>query len=438
MSRLRIAFLAVVVLSTSALAALDKKQQGQLKRANNFIDTIQKTLDGYTSDGRQLNERTSGELQKRYERVAGDLAALPADEPEVKEAAAHLAGLKANLDKAVGALAATTQAAADEKGAIIALVTGPDAARDLATLRADAELFSESNLYALDSYLWRRWPTHSDVQAMKSAVGSWSKTQAEYQALESKYRAAAGYRGMLGGEASRSHTDLNLALRDCQDRYQPFADAVANIAAHAPEELEKEAAALKSAADTAVAKKDHTAFTANEGAIEAMRYRIANLAAVYSALGKGDADKVLARAKQVEDELVSKMEALAEVIVQTNTDPADRYAGNDRADLERFVRATWAKPFPKDQVLGVRFTEGAFARRTSLDWDQSATAWVKHDASSLPLWVVVKDGNDRAILWHATLRRLHLKGDQLELEWATRGSRGAAPNQRLLLANVRK
>lgn len=430
----------LLVLSTAARAELDKKQQSLVRRVNSAVTSIQRSLEGSTKDGRQFTPRNAEELQKRLERVKADLAGLPDSEPEVKAELAHLAELEAAIGKAVGDLSAKTQAKEEERGALVALLSAPEVEDDLATLKSQAELFGQSALFELDSYALARWTTNANVTEMRAATAGWKQTVERFQAMEKKYRPAVAYRGQLGGDASMMQAKLAEPLNDARDHYEEFAAAIATFAAKAPAQLEKEAAALKAASDTAVGKKDHAAFTNPDGAIEALRNRVANLAAVWAPLAPSDAEreKIAARAKQVEADVVAKMESLAEAIVQSNVCPAERYAGADRDALEKFVRAGWSKGFPKEAVVAVRFADAAFERHTSLNWEPSMNAFVKRDSSSLGGWVVVKDGADRAIMWPVAVRKLHLKGDQLDLDWSLRSALGAPPNHRLLLAKCGK
>ncbi len=434
-------FLIATVLGTSLLAhaaELDKKQTGVLGRASNQITAALTSLATYGPDKRGLTTRLAEDFARKVARFEEMLAPLPADNEEVKKELAHLAELKKAVAEQTAALASDNAAKEGEKDSIRAALEGPEAAAELEALTQLLDMFKSAKRFELDFYAYSRWPTHSMVAELRSWAEGWSASQKKFAELSAKYEPIVAYKGNLGGQASMNQAKVIIALREAKQYFVPFKSNIETFAKEAPAQIDKEGAALKGASDAAVAGKDYNAFIQNEGKIEALRYRITNLANVWGPLAASDDErkKVEARSKALLTEADQEMEKLATLIIKENKGPKDKYAGSDRSKLEAYVRAAWAKKFPNETIVAVRFAGSDFERQVSWRYDAAARAFIKSDSSSLPVWIVVKYGAKQGIMWFAEVFKMHLRGDSLAMDWVDRSSRGPLPNQRLFLSNL--
>lgn len=433
-------FVMFVVLGIGLASAdeLDKKQAGLLKRIETQITNLETGLDRYDKEPRNFTERVDNEQKNRIAKVEGQLAELPADHDEVKPVLAHLAALKAKHAALSAKLASAQHAAADENAGIAKLVEAPEAEADLATLRDFGEMFRSSDRYEFSHYLYGRWPSHEMIAEVESWSQGWSSTKQKMAALSEKYGKAAEYRGRLEGGAARMQIDISLALRGAKAGFPRFEQAVTAFIAGAPAQIEKSAADLKKAAEAAVAKQDFRAFTVWESDVSQARYHVVNLARIYAPFASADErTKLTARVAAIEEETEKIAQKLAETIIRENRAPGNAYAKDDRKAIESLVRSEWQKRFPSESIVAIRIPAEAMERKTAWVYEPSMNGFHKIDRSSLLVWVIVKDGAKQACMWPITVSRLHMKGDSLSVGESTRPSKGAPPNQRMLLANLK-
>lgn len=433
-------FVMFVVLGIGLASAdeLDKKQAGLLKRVDNQITNIETALGRYEKEPRNFTERVDNENKNRIGKLEAQLAELPAEHDDVKPVLAHMAALKAKHAALSAKLASAQQASADENATITKLVEAPEAETDLATLRDFVEMFQSSGRYGFDHYLYGRWPSHDMIAETESFSQGWPSTKQKMAALSEKYGKAVEYRGHLEGKASRMHTDITIALREAKSGYPAFEQAVNAFVAGAPAQIEKSAAELKKATDTAVAKQDFRAFTVWESSVSQAQYHVINIARVYAPFASPEErTKLAARVAAIEDETEKTAQKLAEVIIRENRAPANAYAKDDRKAIESLVRSEWQKRFPSESIVAIRIPAEAMERKTAWVYESSMNGFHKLDRSSLLVWVIVKDGAKQACMWPVTVSRLHMKGDTLSVGESSRPSKGAPPNQRMLLANLK-
>lgn len=432
-------FLVFIALGIGVAGAdeLDKRQAGLLQRIGFQITGFENNLGRYEGAPQTYTERVDNENKNRIAKLEAQLADLPADNEEVKAVLTRMSALKTKHAALSGQLAGSKQSAADEKAGITALMEAPEAATDLATLKDFNEMFQSHRRYGFDHYLYGRWPHHSIIAETESWSQGWAETKKKMAALIEKYGKAVEYRGQLGS-ASRMHTDIAIELRHAKTNYPTFEKAVTDFIAGAPAQIEKQAAALKKAAETAVAKQDFQAFTVWESDVSQARYQVANLARVYAPLASPEErTKLAARVAAIEEDTDKIAQKLAEAIIRENRGPANAYAKDDRKAIESAVRADWGKHFPSESILSIRIPGESMERQTAWVYDSSANGFRKIDRSSTLVWVIVKDGGKQACLWPVTVYRLHMKGDALAVGESTRPSKGAPPNQRMLLANLK-
>lgn len=433
-------FVMFVVLGIGLASAdeLDKKQTGLLKRVDNQLTNLETALGRYEMEPRIFTERVDTDNKNRIAKLETQLAELPAEHDDVKPVLAHLAAVKAKHAALSAKLAGAQQASADENAAIAKLMEAPEAEGDLATLRDFVEMFHSSGRYGFDHYLYARWPSHEMIAETESWSQGWPSTKQKMAALGERYGKAVEYRGRLEGKASRMHTDILIALREAKAGYPGFEEAIKAFVAGAPEQIEKSAAQLKKAADTAVAKQDFRAFTVWESDVSQARYRVVNLARVYAPFASADErTKLATRVAAIEEETEKTAQKLAETIIRENRAPANAYAKDDRKAIESLVRSEWQKRFPSESIVGIRIPAEAMERKTAWVYEASMNGFHKLDRSSVLVWVLVKDGPKQVCMWPVTVSRLHLKGDTLSVGESSRPSKGAPPNQRMLLANLK-
>lgn len=129
------------------------------------------------------------------------------------------------------------------------------------------------------------------------------------------------------------------------------------------------------------------------------------------------------------DQLASTLKA--EILADARA-PKDLYAGSDKTDLERGIRAAWAAKWPNDEVLGIRFHMEQFDRNTKWTWHGADSSWNKSDMSVLCVTVIVKTSDEIATMYPAYVNLDHLS-DKTTYGVDTKGS--AYVVEEMLVAN---
>jgi hypothetical protein len=439
---------------------LTKPQDGLLKRMSKQASDIENTL---KDEKWRFTQRAAEDLDRRIGRIEQQLKTLPADHEAVKAELDHVAAIKkaivdkfaaageaekastaaaeasANAEKKTlaDAVAAKEQAAKAQSDSVGAVFTTPEFADDLRLAKAAVEMFKSASRFEFSHYLYARWPTHEIIAETRGWTESWSDTRSKLAALVAKYDAATKAKVRLDGKVEMARVDMKIALDDLRRGQPIFEKAIEAFAAGAPAQLDKWAADLKAEANKAVAASDYMSFIRPEGKIEQLRYRCANLVTVYKPLvAEAERAQLDAKVQGIEDDTEKTMAKLAEVIIRENLAPSEKYTRDDRKQLDGYVRGVWAKKFPKEEILSLRFAAATFERHTAWQFNPGANGMVKVDRSTLPVWVIVKDGPKQAIMWYATIVKQHMKGDTLELDWVPRPQKGAPPARRLLLSHL--
>ena len=431
----------LVGVGLAAAAPLDRKQASTLKRAQGQITNVDQQLDravaGAASRGGLLSERVEGELTRRIQKLRELLAPLPAGDAGVAAEAARVKQLEAKLAAKIAERQRAAAAAAAAADGVRALVTAPQFAADLAKLTAWHEMTQRAEAFDVDHYLFARWVDHPELAQLIAWGRQWAQVQREYAALKATYAAA------LVAKPMPPITQELIALREVADAAADAAMAelgaqITALVAAAPARVDADGKALAAAIATARKQQQFNSILDPDGDIQALRNRLVNLPAVYAALVDPAAGgEVVAAGRAAEEAAAAGIEAFATELVNTNRAPEDLYTGDERAALEARVKAAWKKAFPTETVLALRLRAEAFARQTSWQLDPAANAMVKRDASTLPLFVVVKRDAKEAVLWPAGLVRDHLRGDATEVVWLPRPSRGPSATQRMLLSNLK-
>lgn len=135
-------------------------------------------------------------------------------------------------------------------------------------------------------------------------------------------------------------------------------------------------------------------------------------AGIYTAIvGKNDADALNINKKVAYIEQVGvKMGAIDSAVT-----PRDSYTRSDKETLKSAIEKRWKSLYPKDALLGIRFIDASWFRRTEKRYN-NVVGWYDLDVSTLEVKVVIKEDNDIAAICPVFLLRDHLKGDALEID----------------------
>lgn len=135
-------------------------------------------------------------------------------------------------------------------------------------------------------------------------------------------------------------------------------------------------------------------------------------AGIYTAIvGKNDADALNINKKVAYIEQVGvKMGAIDSAVT-----PRDSYTRSDKETLKSAIEKRWKSLYPKDTLLGIRFIDASWFRRTEKRYN-NVVGWYDLDVSTLEVKVVIKEDNDIAAICPVFLLRDHLKGDALEID----------------------
>ena len=127
--------------------------------------------------------------------------------------------------------------------------------------------------------------------------------------------------------------------------------------------------------------------------------------ATHAALVKerADADAKIAEMQQ----------SLAKEIISQTRPPRDNYNGPDEAALIKLAQETWAKAYPKDEVLATRIVMSQWQRKTGWRWHSVGKEFYKYDYSILQAQVVVKTSDTEATVYIVHFHKAHLKGDKV-------------------------
>lgn len=135
-------------------------------------------------------------------------------------------------------------------------------------------------------------------------------------------------------------------------------------------------------------------------------------AGIYTAIvGKNDADALNINKKVAYIEQVGvKMGAIDSAVT-----PRDSHTRSDKETLKSAIEKRWKSLYPKDTLLGIRFIDASWFRRTEKRYN-NVVGWYDLDVSTLEVKVVIKEDNDIAAICPVFLLRDHLKGDALEID----------------------
>ncbi len=114
--------------------------------------------------------------------------------------------------------------------------------------------------------------------------------------------------------------------------------------------------------------------------------------------------------------------------------PAEQCNGADKEELIALVKAKWAEASVDAEVLKMGINSTDWRRDTR--WEYASKTWSKVDQSRIQGFVIVKAGDDMAVVHYINLVKDHMAGDKITA-WNLDDPK-AEPDvsQKLLLKNV--
>lgn len=102
--------------------------------------------------------------------------------------------------------------------------------------------------------------------------------------------------------------------------------------------------------------------------------------------------------------------AMQEQILKDARVPAAAYNGKDKAEFEAMIRKDWARAWPKDEILEVRFHRANWKRNKKIVWNSAEKAWEAVDKGYLTCLVIVKTSDELVTLFPAYINRDYISG----------------------------
>ncbi len=147
------------------------------------------------------------------------------------------------------------------------------------------------------------------------------------------------------------------------------------------------------------------------------------------------------KAKQFEAEIVKKLNNINKLRQEMGSGesmltPPNIYKGSDKAELEKQIIRDWKSAHLEDEILGVRFHQPEWKRRTEKRYDDNFHKWYKIDVSTMEVNVVVKKDGQTAEIFMCILQKDHLNKDDLDID-VTSGKRSPLLVHEMPLKNYR-
>lgn len=356
------------------------------------------------------HERELRPLHKQLDEIAAFAASRPGD-PQARSATERVAQCK---ERAAAALAGK-QAGDAQKAALVDPKNYPTLQQDCAELDGLFERFRGFGDV-------RRDPSHT-----ASLCQQWQAAAEYHKHCLQTYRALLGTDSQLGKDVRARIQRVGEVLIGFRDKAVEFQKAT-------PPAVREALAAADELAVRGQAEQRPAFFT---GGVRQRLDTARQWLAAYAAIrGAEDAD-VVALQKEV-DAVQLRVDAiaatLAEKILAEARPPEDLYRGSDRAALEAQVRAAWAKAYPQDEVLGVRFPMAAWKRAQTSTWYPTSRSWQHTDQSVLRVTFLVRTSPEIATSYPAYLNKDHLSQDSITAGVDTKGS--AYVSETMLVKNL--
>jgi len=135
--------------------------------------------------------------------------------------------------------------------------------------------------------------------------------------------------------------------------------------------------------------------------------------ALYKVLDPRQAPALEKEVSAMESSLANSEQSLAQLIIQQNPLPADRYTGPDRAEVVEVATDAWTHQQKNFKVLASRIPSENWSRETL--WQYSNGTWYYVDRSKLQVQLIVADERDdkQAVILPINIWKDHQKGDSM-------------------------
>lgn len=97
--------------------------------------------------------------------------------------------------------------------------------------------------------------------------------------------------------------------------------------------------------------------------------------------------------------------------------PVDAYKGADKEAMKKKVRDYWTKMYPQDKILGVYIIDQNWDRQKGSNWNSNYNRYENYDNSWLMVQVVVKDSEELASIYEASIQKNHMKNNEIDLSY---------------------
>ena len=193
-------------------------------------------------------------------------------------------------------------------------------------------------------------------------------------------------------------------------KHEAFMAAAHNERQALPQQIRADLAQADGIASEAVAQQKPLLFTG--GVPQAMGFAADKLI-LYRVLDPAAAPALEQEVQAMKARLAERERSLAELIVQQNPLPPDRYTGSDREQVVAVAVDAWKHQQAEFTVLASRIPSMAWARETM--WQYSNGTWYYVDRSKLQVQLIVADleNDQRAVIQPVTVWMDHQKGDTL-------------------------
>jgi hypothetical protein len=146
--------------------------------------------------------------------------------------------------------------------------------------------------------------------------------------------------------------------------------------------------------------------------------------------------------KKFEAEISQKLKKIQDIskklgaidLVKT---PPDIYNGKDKAELLKIIKKDWKAKYPKDDIIGVRFSDPSWKHRDEKRYHAINKSHYRVNVSSMEVKVIVKKDAKTAYIYPVFLQKDHLNKDQLEVDVDTAKSSPLASGVEMLMKNYK-
>ncbi len=399
--------------SVAGAKSTDYRQSGAYKSADaqvvevdRLLGQIQKVQESLESaeDASSIPAKTVTEMNdqikfanNRLSNAERAIKNLPASDPAVKAELDKIAAQRAALSKAsqVGADFLKKQGKAAEVG------TGDQFKIDLEKVKGLAKAYAPFNLT-------------SDPKRTGELAARLKEDATELDALKKTYQPIVTQKTPEGKQFSYAFDQANNNIRQFHARGQEFVNKAGESIAETTEK------ALKMA-EQAAAEKKPAFFT---GGVKQQLDNARKELATFTAIAGEKHEKTIKLQAQFDEaskKIATIESSMKEEILASTKTPADVYKNSDKAQLKGLVEAEWKARYPKDELLGVRFVQAEWKRKSGSAWNAGNKAFEDFDHSELVARVVVKNDAKLSSIYWVYIDKDHKSNDQITVNANTKG-----------------